>query len=92
MSKDSSDNAIYRDSLYGTLGEPPYAGALSFMRRKYSRDLDGVDLAVTGIPLDMATTNRPGARLDRGQSEKHQQSWPGSDLMRWNLTRLKNLR
>ena len=63
MSKDSSDNAIYRDSLYGTLGEPTYAGALSFMRRKYSRDLDGVDLAVTGIPLDTATTNRPGARF-----------------------------
>ena len=33
------------------------------MRRKYSRDLDGVDLAVTGIPLDTATTNRPGARF-----------------------------
>ena len=63
MSKDSSDNAIYRDSLYGTLSEPTYAGALSFMRRKYSRDLDGVDLAVTGIPLDTATTNRPGARF-----------------------------
>lgn len=63
MSKDSSDNAIYRDSLYGTVGEPTYAGALSFMRRKYSRDLDGVDLAVTGIPLDTATTNRPGARF-----------------------------
>src|SRR5690606_34057214 len=25
--------------------------------------LDGVDLAVTGIPLDLATTNRPGARF-----------------------------
>ncbi|MBT8065006.1 MAG: agmatinase, partial [Gammaproteobacteria bacterium] len=28
-----------------------------------SRDLDGVDVAVTGIPLDLATTNRPGARF-----------------------------
>jgi agmatinase len=33
------------------------------MRRKYSKDLEGVDVAVTGIPLDSATTNRPGARL-----------------------------
>lgn len=33
------------------------------MRRKYSRDLDGVDLVVAGVPLDTATTNRPGARF-----------------------------
>ena len=43
--------------------ETTYAGALSFLRRKYSRDLAGVDLAVTGIPLDTATTNRPGTRF-----------------------------
>ena len=61
--KKSGDNAFNRPSLYGTTSEPTYAGALSFMRRKYTRDLEGVDLAVTGIPLDTATTNRPGARL-----------------------------
>ncbi len=33
------------------------------MRRKYTRDLAGVDVAVTGIPLDTATSNRPGARF-----------------------------
>ncbi len=33
------------------------------MRRKYTRDLTGVDLVVTGVPLDSATTNRPGTRL-----------------------------
>ncbi|MEM7168675.1 MAG: agmatinase [Pseudomonadota bacterium] len=43
--------------------ETTYSGALSFLRRKYSRDLAGVDLAVTGIPLDTATTNRPGTRF-----------------------------
>jgi agmatinase len=61
--KKSGDNAIHRQSLYGTTTEPTYAGALSFMRRKYTRDLDGVDLVVTGVPLDTATTNRPGARF-----------------------------
>ena len=40
-----------------------YAGPLSFMRRPYSRDLTDVDVAVTGLPLDMATSNRPGARF-----------------------------
>jgi len=43
--------------------EPMYSGALSFLRRPYSRDLSGVDLAISGVPLDTATTNRPGARF-----------------------------
>jgi agmatinase len=63
MDKGGGDHAITRDDLYGTIPEPTYAGATSFMRRKYSRDLEGVDVVVTGIPLDTATTNRPGARL-----------------------------
>lgn len=63
MDKESNDNAFVRDSLYGTTPEPTYGGALSFMRRRYTRDLAGVDVAVTGIPLDTATTNRPGARF-----------------------------
>ncbi len=63
MDKFSGDHAILRESLYGTTPEPTYAGAVSFMRRKYTRDLNGVDLVVTGVPLDTATTNRPGARF-----------------------------
>jgi len=58
------DNAFTADDLLGTVADSPsFAGALSFMRRKYSRDLGGVDVAVTGVPLDLATTNRPGARF-----------------------------
>ncbi len=58
------DNAFTAKDLYGTVkGSPSYAGALSFARRKFSRDLKGVDVAVVGIPLDLATTNRPGARF-----------------------------
>ena len=63
MDKNAGDHAITRDDLYGTTPEPTYAGATSFMRRKYTRDLNGVDVAVTGIPLDTATTNRPGTRF-----------------------------
>lgn len=63
MDKHQSDYAIFRDSLYGTTPEPTYAGVTSFMRRKYSRNFDGVDVAVLGVPLDTATTNRPGARF-----------------------------
>ena len=63
MDKHAGDHAILRKDLYGTTPEPTFAGALSFMRRKYSRDLAAVDLVVTGVPLDTATTNRPGARF-----------------------------
>ena len=61
--KKQGDFAITRDSMYGTTNEPTYAGITSFMRRRYTQDLDGVDLVVTGVPLDTATTNRPGARF-----------------------------
>lgn len=57
------DHAFARTSLYGTRHEPTYSGALSFMRRKYTKDLTGVDVAVMGVPLDIATTNRPGTRF-----------------------------
>ena len=63
MNKKITDHAIVREDLYGTTPEPTYGGALSFMRRKFTKDMNGVDIAVTGIPLDTATTNRPGARF-----------------------------
>ena len=47
----------------GRAFEMTYGGALSFLRRRYSRELDGVDIAVSGIPFDSATTYRPGCRL-----------------------------
>lgn len=63
MKRSDSDFAITRDSLYGTTPETTFAGITSFMRRKYTKDLTGVDVAVTGVALDTATTNRPGARF-----------------------------
>ncbi|MDH3690956.1 MAG: agmatinase [Gammaproteobacteria bacterium] len=63
MKFNNIDQAFNAESLYGSRVEPTYSGALSFMRRKYTRDLAGVDVAVTGVPLDTATTNRPGARF-----------------------------
>jgi len=57
------DRAFTAKSLYGTEIEPAYSGALSFLRRNYTRDLTGVDIAVLGVPFDLATSNRPGARF-----------------------------
>ena len=43
--------------------EMTYGGALSFGRRRYSRDLADVDIVISGIPYDNAVTYRPGTRL-----------------------------
>ena len=57
------DNAFTATSLHDQAKDPTYAGALSFMRRKYTTDLTGVDAVVWGLPLDTATSNRPGTRF-----------------------------
>ncbi|MDX2312733.1 MAG: hypothetical protein QNL90_01565, partial [Gammaproteobacteria bacterium] len=72
MKSKNGDHAFTGDSLYGTQVEHAHAGARSFLRRKYTRNLDGVDVAVTGIPLvlvlvlvlalALATTNQPHKR------------------------------
>ncbi|TCP63245.1 agmatinase [Rhodovulum bhavnagarense] len=61
--KSQVDTAITRKGRRGMAYENAFGGVTSFMRRSLSKDLLGVDLAVTGIPFDQAVTNRPGARL-----------------------------
>ncbi|KUO55926.1 MAG: agmatinase [Sphingomonadales bacterium BRH_c42] len=46
----------------GTIAEPTFSGAMSFMRRRYSKEVSGADVAVVGVPFDIATTGRPGSR------------------------------
>ena len=60
--KHAIDQAI-SGKQYAVNPEPTYGGVLSFVRRPYSKNLDNVDLAVWGIPYDLATTNRSGARM-----------------------------
>jgi agmatinase len=63
MTDKSGDFAFRSDETHGRWQEMTYGGALSFLRRKYSRDLTGVDVAVAGIPYDASVTYRPGCRL-----------------------------
>ena len=58
-----TDQAFSSNSPHGMHREHTYAGALSFLRRRYTKDLSGVDIAVVGVPYDLATTNRPGSRF-----------------------------
>ena len=42
--------------------EPRYQELATFMRAPYRPDLDGVEIALYGVPYDGGVTNRPGAR------------------------------
>ncbi len=61
--KNEVDGAFTRADLKGAAFENAFGGAPSFLRRRYTKDLTGVDLAVTGIPFDQAVTHRPGTRF-----------------------------
>ena len=61
--KNQIDHAFTRDDLKGNSFELTFAGATSFLRRKYTKDLSIADIAVTGVPFDQAVTNRTGTRL-----------------------------
>ena len=61
--KTQIDLAFTRSDLRGLTFENAFGGATSFLRRKYTKDLTGVDLVVTGVPFDQAVTHRTGARF-----------------------------
>jgi len=57
-----TDDAVFGSGRGGS-SEPTYGGVLSFMRRRFSRDLAEVDVAILGIPFDAAVSNRTGSRF-----------------------------
>lgn len=61
--KNEVDTAFTRKGLRGYAFENAFGGATSFLRRSYTKDLAGVDLAVTGVPFDQAVTHRTGTRF-----------------------------
>ena len=63
MPSNSIDHAFTADGVTGAASDPTYAGALSFMRRRFTKDVAGTDVTVWGVPFDSAVSNRPGARF-----------------------------
>ncbi len=59
----AGDSAFRAEGLAEHWAEMTYGGAVSFLRRRYTRDLAGVEVAVMGFPYDASVTYRPGARL-----------------------------
>lgn len=70
MNMKADDIAFGREGIFrttagpdGTHVEMPYSGIRTFMRRRPTIDMEGVDIGVYGIPFDLTTSGRPGARL-----------------------------
>ena len=51
------DRAFAATSPFGTGSEQTFSGALSLFRRRYAKDPAGADVAVLGVPYDLAVTN-----------------------------------
>lgn len=45
----------------------PYAGVSTFLRAPLQDGFDGLDIALLGVPFDLAVTNRPGTRFGPAQ-------------------------
>ena len=63
MSEWYFNNDTSAAALKGSSGDMTYSGPLSFLRRKYTRDIEHADVVVSGIPFDCSTSYRPGCRM-----------------------------
>ncbi|MFC6488525.1 agmatinase [Nitratireductor sp. GCM10026969] len=63
MPSNTIDHAFTARQSLGAAADPTYAGALSFMRRRFTKEVDGAGAVVWGLPFDAAVSNRPGARF-----------------------------
>lgn len=61
--KTDIDTAFIRKGNRGHSFENAFAGATSFLRRTYTKDLTGVALAITGVAFDQAVSHRSGTRF-----------------------------
>ncbi len=62
------DDAHFRSvaaTLFKQGGEraKPYAGLPTLLDLPYSETVEGLDIALVGVPMDLGVTNRPGARF-----------------------------
>ena len=88
-----TDRAFNGHSPFGLVDQDTYSGALSYLRRPYSKDLGETDVAVVGIPYDLAVTNRPGTRFGPRaiRQASSQLAWGGGPW-RWDFDPTEVLR
>ena len=89
----SSASLYAHGEVDGSTPEAPFYGASTFMRRPYRRNLDGIDVAVLGVPFDLAVCNRPGTRFGPAAIRKASRdiaSW--ENQYPWGFNPFKRLR
>ena len=93
MESYSPDNAFTGANEKAMGFESTYAGALSLFRRPYSKQIDDSDLIISGVPYDLAVTNRPGARFGpRGiRAASSHNSWFGASWP-WDFDPFKQIK
>jgi guanidinopropionase len=64
MKRQGPDDSIDKEaqSKHAPMLRPRFTGIASFMRTPIADSLDGLDIALIGIPTDLGVTNRAGAR------------------------------
>ena len=83
------DVAFTRDEPKGLAFENPFAGVPSFLRRKLTKDLSGIDLGITGIPFDQAVTHRAGTRFGPRALREASTLLPGDPPYGWGFSPLE---
>lgn len=89
--KNEVDTAFTRKGLRGLAFENAFGGATSFLRRRYTKDLTGVDLAITGVPFDQAVTHRTGTRFGPRAIREASALQPYDPPHGWGTNPLENL-
>ena len=85
------DGALTRSEKTGLGYENVFAGVPSFLRRTLTKDLEGFDLAITGIPFDQAVTHRPGARFGPRAVREASTLMAGDPPYGWGYSPLEEL-
>ncbi|MBI1383836.1 MAG: agmatinase [Rhizobiales bacterium] len=86
------DRAVRGASARGIGAENTFSGVLSMFRRPYRTEPGGADVAFTGIPYDLAVTNRPGTRLGPRaiRAASAHLAWPGG-MWPWSFDPFEQL-
>ncbi len=89
--KTQVDTAFTRKGTRGYSFENAFGGATSFLRRTWTKDLTGVDLAITGVPFDQAVSHRSGTRFGPRAIREASALMPNDPPPGWGTDPLEDL-
>ncbi len=89
--KTQVDTAFTRTTQRGYAFENTFGGATSFLRRTYTKNLENVDLAITGVPFDQAVTHRAGTRFGPRAIREASSLMPNDPPYGWPTNPLEDL-